>query len=111
MRPLVVIGALVVVAAAAAGGWYFWSRNNGGAQAGAGQYQAAMTECQDQVFNNAMEPDDLKFVDGTTWHEVRADKSILLGGKMTKLNELGRPRSYAYQCIAQGLRVISVDVR
>jgi hypothetical protein len=110
VRPVVVIGAVVVVAAIAGGAWYFM-RDEGGATPGYGQYQTVMTECQEQVFADAMEPDDMRFVEGTVWHEVRADQSVLLGGKMTKLNELGRPRTYAYQCTARGTRIISVDVR
>lgn len=112
MRRNVVIGAVVVVAVAAAGGWYFFGRGSGGgATPGAGPYQAAMTECQDQVYADAMEDPNLKFVDGTTWHEVRADKSVLVGGKMSKLNEVAQRRTYNYQCVTRGDRVLAVDVR
>jgi hypothetical protein len=114
MRRSVVFGAIAVVAVAAVGGWYFLGRGGAGGgatRAGVGAYEAAMSECQDQVFADAMEDPNLKFVAGTTWHEVRADQSVLVGGKMSKLNEVGQPRTYNYQCIARGNRVIAVDVR
>lgn len=111
MRPIVIVGAVVAVAVVASGGWYFWQAQKGGARPGSGDYQSAMTECQEQVFADAMEPADMKFLDGTTWHEVRADQAVLMGGKMTKMGEVGRPRTYQYQCLTRGTRVINVDVR
>lgn len=112
MRRSVVVGALAVIAVAAVGGWYFFGGSNGGpARPGVGPYEAAMTECQEQVYADSMEDPNLKFIAGTTWHEVRADQSVLLGGKLSKLNEVAQPRTYNYQCSARGTRILSVDVR
>lgn len=114
MRRTIVIGGAVVVAVAAASGWYFFGGGSGGggaARPGVGPYEAAMSECQEQVYADSMEDPNLKFLDGTTWHEVRADQSVLLGGKLSKLNEVARPRTYNYQCVTRGTRVLSADVR
>ena len=114
MRRSVLIGAIAVVAVAAVGGWYFLGRGGAGGgsvRAGAGPYEAAMSECQDQVYADAMEDPNLKFIARTTWHEVRADQSVVVGGKMSKLNDVAQTRTYNYQCIARGNRVIAVDVR
>src|SRR5262245_57849398 len=112
MRRRNLIAAAVVLVAAAGGAWYAYGALFGSSvNAGAGDHQQALADCQERIFEDEMHPADMKFLDQTVWHEGTA-ADFTIGGKLSRVDYgLGRTMTFNYQCKVHGGRIFDAGIQ
>ena len=109
-RRNLLVGA-ALAAAVGVGTWFAYDAMYGSSvRAGAGPYTAELAECHETITEDMQEPDDLRFLENTVWHEVTAT-NLLIGGRLTRLNDAGRNSTFNYQCTMRNGRVIDAGLR
>ena len=81
-----------------------------GAAAGPGAFGEELLACQDMVFQVAMQPLEMEFLDAETWH-AGDSQELRIGGLLRLLDAKLRPVHYEYECLVRNGRIINSQMK